>query len=114
VARACARREPLIVLDIPLLYETRGTGRCDFVLVVSAPARLQRERVMRRRGMSAHRFAEILRAQLPDSEKRRRADFCRADRAEQSRDVCAAARHRRRIALWKGAAPEGVWRRRRR
>jgi dephospho-CoA kinase len=75
VDRARARREPLIVLDIPLLYETRGTGRCDFVLVVSAPARLQRERVMRRRGMSAQRFAEILRAQLPDSEKRRRADF---------------------------------------
>jgi dephospho-CoA kinase len=75
VARACARREKLIVLDIPLLHETHGTGRCDFVLVVSAPARLQRERVMRRRGMSAQRFAEILRAQLPDSEKRRRADF---------------------------------------
>jgi dephospho-CoA kinase len=75
VARARARREKLIVLDIPLLYETRGTGRCDFVLVVSAPARLQRERVMRRRGMSAQRFTEILRAQLPDSEKRRRADF---------------------------------------
>jgi dephospho-CoA kinase len=75
VARARARREKLIVLDIPLLYETGGTGRCDFVLVVSAPARLQRERVMRRRGMSAQRFAEILRAQLPDSEKRRRADF---------------------------------------
>ena len=45
------------------------------MVVVSAPARLQRERVMRRRGMSARRFAEILRAQLPDSEKRRRADF---------------------------------------
>ena len=75
VARARARREKLIVLDIPLLYETGATGRCDFVLVVSAPARLQRERVMRRRGMSAQRFAEILRAQLPDSEKRRRADF---------------------------------------
>jgi dephospho-CoA kinase len=75
VARARAGREKLIVLDIPLLYETRGTGRCDFVLVVSAPARLQRQRVMRRRGMSTQRFAEILRAQLPDSEKRRRADF---------------------------------------
>ena len=75
VAAARARREPLIVLDIPLLYETRGTGRCDFVLVVSAPPRLQRERVMRRPGMSEHRFDEILRAQLPDSQKRRRADF---------------------------------------
>ena len=75
VAQARARREKLIVLDIPLLYETRGTGRCDFVLVVSAPARSQRERVMRRAGMTAQRFAEILQAQMPDSEKRRRADF---------------------------------------
>jgi dephospho-CoA kinase len=75
VAEACARHERLIVLDIPLLYETRGTGRCDYVLVVSAPARLQRERVMRRPGMTARRFGEILQAQLPDSEKRRRADF---------------------------------------
>src|SRR5262249_8017290 len=75
VARARARREKLIVLDIPLLYETRGTGRCDYVLVVSAPARLQRDRVMRRRGMTTRRFGEIVAAQLPDSEKRRRADF---------------------------------------
>jgi dephospho-CoA kinase len=75
VARARARRERLIVLDIPLLYETRGTGRCDYVLVVSAPPRLQRERVMRRSGMTDRRFGEILAAQLPDSEKRRRADF---------------------------------------
>jgi dephospho-CoA kinase len=75
VARARARQEKLIVLDIPLLFETHGTGRCDYVLVVSAPARLQRERVMRRHGMTARRFGEILRAQLPDSEKRKRADF---------------------------------------
>jgi dephospho-CoA kinase len=75
VARARARRERLIVLDIPLLFETGGTARCDYVAVVSAPLRLQRERVMRRPGMSADRFAGILRAQLPDREKRRRADF---------------------------------------
>jgi dephospho-CoA kinase len=75
VAQARARHEPLIVLDIPLLFETRGTGRCDYVLVVSAPARLQRGRVMRRRGMTARRFGEIIGAQLPDSEKRRCADF---------------------------------------
>src|SRR5262245_49039768 len=62
VARARAQREKLIVLDIPLLYETRGTGRCDYVLVVSAPARLQRDRVMRRPGMTARRFAEIIAA----------------------------------------------------
>ncbi|MBV8495058.1 MAG: dephospho-CoA kinase [Alphaproteobacteria bacterium] len=75
VARARARHAKLIVLDIPLLFETAGTGRCDYVLVVSAPARLQRERVMRRPGMTARRFGEILRAQMADSEKRRRADF---------------------------------------
>ena len=48
---------------------------CDYVLVVSAPARVQRERVMRRPGMTESRFASILRAQMPDREKRRRADF---------------------------------------
>src|SRR5205823_8026940 len=75
VAQARARREPLVVLDIPLLYESGGIERCDYALVVSAPARLQRERVMRRPGMTAGRFAAILQAQLPDREKRRRADF---------------------------------------
>lgn len=75
VARHHARRAPLVVLDIPLLFESGGVERCDFVLVVSAPARLQRERVMRRPGMSESRFANILRAQIPDREKRRRADF---------------------------------------
>ena len=75
VAQARARREPLAVLDIPLLFETGGVERCDFVLVVSAPLRLQRERVMRRAGMTENRFANIIRAQLPDSEKRRCADF---------------------------------------
>ena len=75
VSRARARRETLVVLDIPLLFETHGVGRCDLVMVVSAPLRLQRERVMRRPGMSEARFADIRRAQMPDHEKRRRADF---------------------------------------
>ena len=75
VRSARVRRAPLVVLDIPLLFETGATERCDYVLVVSAPPRVQRERVMRRPGMSEGRFAGILRAQLPDSEKRRRADF---------------------------------------
>jgi dephospho-CoA kinase len=75
VAHARAGGEPLVVLDIPLLFETDGTGRCDYVLVVSAPARLQRERVIRRPGMTPGRFAEVLHAQMPDREKRRRADF---------------------------------------
>jgi dephospho-CoA kinase len=75
VARQRARGTKLVVLDIPLLFETDRIDRVDGVIVVSAPLRLQRERVMRRPGMSAERFAAILDSQLPDREKRRRADF---------------------------------------
>lgn len=75
VRQARARRDRLVVLDIPLLYETGAPDRVDYVLVVSAPARVQRERVMRRPGMTESRFASILRAQMPDREKRRCADF---------------------------------------
>jgi dephospho-CoA kinase len=73
--RARARRAPLVVLDIPLLFETRGERRCDAIIVVSAPAFLQRARVLGRPGMSAARFAAILAKQMPDREKRRHADF---------------------------------------
>jgi dephospho-CoA kinase len=66
---------PLAVLDIPLLFETGGAGRVDGVIVVSAPAALQRRRVMARPGMDADRYAGILASQMPDREKRRRADF---------------------------------------
>ncbi len=74
LAAARRRAEPLVVLDIPLLYETRGEGRCDLVLVVSAPAAVQRIRVLRRPGMTEERLAAILARQMPDREKRRRAD----------------------------------------
>jgi dephospho-CoA kinase len=66
---------PLVVLDIPLLFETGGEDRVDGVIVVSAPASLQRQRVMARPGMDAGKFAGILASQIPDIEKRRRADF---------------------------------------
>jgi len=68
------RGERLVVLDIPLLFETRGAGRCDIVLVVTAPAAVQRWRVLRRPGMTEARFNAILARQTPDAEKRRRAD----------------------------------------
>lgn len=72
----CRRLGVLIaVLDIPLLYETGGEARVDVVVVVSAPAFLQKKRVMARPGMDAERFAGILTSQMPDREKRRRADF---------------------------------------
>ena len=69
------QRAALVVLDIPLLYETGGEGRVDGVIVVTAPAWLQRRRVLARPGMDADRLAGILAAQMPDREKRRRADF---------------------------------------
>ena len=73
--RQARRRAPLVVLDIPLLFETGGEARCDAVLVVSAPAFIQAQRVLRRPGMTPRRLAEIRAQQLPDAEKRRRADF---------------------------------------
>lgn len=75
LAQARARRDRLIVLDIPLLFETGGERRCDYVAVVSAPSLVQRQRVLRRPGMSEIRLATILRKQMPDRNKRRRADF---------------------------------------
>ena len=75
LARSRARRVPLVVLDIPLLFETGAERRCDYVLVVSAPALVQRQRVMRRPGMTEIRLNTILRKQMPDHQKRLRADF---------------------------------------
>jgi dephospho-CoA kinase len=73
IRRAAMNRAPLVVLDIPLLFEGLGERRVDGVLVVSAPAFLQRQRVMARSGMTAEKFAGILKQQVPDSQKRRRA-----------------------------------------
>ena len=65
---------PLVVFDIPLLFEKGGAEEVDAILVVSAPAAVQRERVLAREGMTPERFAEILALQMPDAEKRMRAD----------------------------------------
>lgn len=69
------RDAPLVVLDIPLLFEAGGWAQVDRVAVVSAPADVQRARVLARPGMTEARFEAILARQLPDSEKRARADF---------------------------------------
>ncbi len=65
----------IIVDDVPLLFETRGERRVEAVIVVSAPAWVQRRRVLARPGMSETKLAAILARQIPDIEKRRRADF---------------------------------------
>jgi len=73
--QAQARRDRLVVLDIPLLFETGGERNCDAVIVVTAPPFVQRARVLGRPGMSPEKFSAILDQQVPDVEKRRHADF---------------------------------------
>jgi dephospho-CoA kinase len=75
LANARAHRYRLVALDIPLLFETHGERRCDYVMVVSAPRRVQLGRVMRRPGMTRERLAGIEARQLPDIVKRARADI---------------------------------------
>jgi dephospho-CoA kinase len=102
LAKAEAAGAPIVVLDIPLLFETGGDRFVDAVVVVSAPLELQRTRVLDRPGMSPEKFEAILAKQTPDAEKRRRADYVidtgqglEAAR-EQVRSVLAAARARGR------------------
>jgi dephospho-CoA kinase len=87
--RRCREKgQGLAVLDVPLLLETGGEGRCDAVLVVSAPAEVQRARVLARAGMTPERLDAILARQMPDARKRARAHFI----VDTSRDVMAAGR----------------------
>ena len=69
------RDAPALLFDIPLLFETRGEGQFDKVIVVSAPVEVQRKRVLARPGMTPEKLDAILARQMPDKEKRNRADF---------------------------------------
>jgi dephospho-CoA kinase len=99
--RAARRRgASLVALDIPLLYESGAEKTVDAVIVVSAPRAVQRQRVLARRGMTAAKFHAILARQVPDVEKRRRADYVvrtgghRGDTFRQLRRIVGLVRKR--------------------
>jgi dephospho-CoA kinase len=100
VEEARAAGAEAVVLDIPLLFEKRRESEFDVVVVVSAPQETQRERVLARPGMTAEKFAAIIRSQMPDAEKRLRADFVvdtgrgREAAAEQVEQIVDAIRRR--------------------
>ena len=75
LAEAQARGAAVVVLDVPLLFETGGQAGCDAVVVVSAPYEMQRRRAFDRPGMTEEKFTALLAKQTPDAEKRLRADF---------------------------------------
>lgn len=75
IARARRAGRRIVVLDIPLLFETKGDRRVDYVVVVSAPPSVQRARLLRRGKMQPSELSAILARQMPDREKRRRADL---------------------------------------
>lgn len=103
--RWAARRAPLVVLDIPLLFEVGLDSRCDATVVISAPFFLQKARVMARPGMTAEKFAGILARQMPDREKRRRADFV----VPSNRGRAVTLRRLERIAKVVRGAPATHW-----
>lgn len=102
----CASRgEKMVVLDIPLLLESGGPRRVDVIVVVSAPADLQRQRVLARPGMTPEKFEAILAKQVPDAVKRAKADFVidtsqGFEYAEQQVDAVIRALDGRRGEIW--------------
>ena len=95
------RDAPAILFDIPLLFETGGEGAFDKVIVVSAPEAIQRARVLGRQGMTEEKFRSMLARQMPDREKRERADFV----IDTSGDLSTTEAHVRDILACLGLAP---------
>jgi len=104
LAAAARRGARIVVLDIPLLFETGAEARLDGVVVVTAPAWLQRMRALRRPGMDAGRLEAILARQTPDAEKRRRADAVAVSSLGMARTRRDLARALRRLGARRGRA----------
>lgn len=101
--RACARRGArMVVLDIPLLYETGGEDRCDAVVVVSAPAHVQRRRVLKRPGMTPAKLNAILARQVPDDVKRFLADFVVPTGLSRNLSLRTIAGIVKTVSTWRG------------
>jgi dephospho-CoA kinase len=94
---------PVLLFEIPLLFETSGENDFDKIVVVSAPADVQRSRVLERTGMSLAKLKSILDRQMPDAEKRRRADFV----VDTGTDLSTTESQVREILACLGAAPRG-------
>ncbi|HEU0117692.1 MAG TPA: dephospho-CoA kinase [Alphaproteobacteria bacterium] len=75
LAKARKKKVAAAVLEIPLLFETKGQSRCDFTICVTAPKKVQEERVLGRMHMTKARFEAILQRQMPDAQKRKLADY---------------------------------------
>lgn len=110
-----ARGADMAALDIPLLYESRANELVDAVIVVSAPESIQRERLASRRGLTPEKIDDLLKRQMPDAEKRARADFVvdtsgpvEATRAQLDR-IIATLRERtgEKIAVWREMQLDG-------
>ena len=104
--------ERLAVLEVPLLFETGGDARVDFTVVLSAPADLQRERVLAREGMTEAKFEAIRARQLPEVEKRRRADFIVDTGLTIPESWAQVDRIVDALKVRRGTAYERLWRRR--
>jgi dephospho-CoA kinase len=93
---------PALLFDIPLLFETHGEHAFDKIIVVSAPPEVQRARVLARPGMTVDKFEALLARQLPDADKRSRADFI----VDTGADLSTTERQVRDILACLGLAPE--------
>lgn len=97
----------MVALDIPLLFETGAEQRVDKVIVVSAPYEIQRQRVLARSGMTEEQFRKRLASQLPDSEKRRRADYVVETGIGLAHTRAELAKIVRELRGWKGPKNDG-------